>query len=223
MKQADLPAEVFRLGRRPDPWAWPDWAYAEADGTFGNRYDDPHGIYRVLYASTQRVATFVECLAYFRPDIEVIAELQAITGDDGDDEPPAAGIVPAEWVEQRCVGRGALIGDYVDIGHHESLTELRNALTARVVHHGLHDLDAAAIRLTAPRAFTQEVSRYVFGQTVDGKRRWNGLAYLSKHGDDLQNWTIFEPADPEVIDVTEFDRDDVDLVTALTLQGLTLE
>ena len=63
MKQADLPAEVFRLGRRPDPWAWPDWAFAEADGTFGNRYDDPQGIYRVLYASTQRVATFVECLA----------------------------------------------------------------------------------------------------------------------------------------------------------------
>ena len=47
MKPADPPAEVFRLGRRPDPWAWPDWAYAEADGTFGNRYDDPQGIYRV--------------------------------------------------------------------------------------------------------------------------------------------------------------------------------
>jgi hypothetical protein len=30
-------AEIYRLGRRPDPWAWPDWAYAGADGTFGNR------------------------------------------------------------------------------------------------------------------------------------------------------------------------------------------
>lgn len=84
MRQADTPAEVHRLGRRPDPWAWPDWAYAEPDGTFGNRYDDPQGIYRVLYASTQRVATFVECLAYYRADIELVAELQAIVGDEGD-------------------------------------------------------------------------------------------------------------------------------------------
>lgn len=78
MRKADSPAEVFRLGRRPDPWEWPDWAYADADGTFGNRYDDPLGIYRVPYASTQRVATFVECLAYYRPDIDVLAELDLL-------------------------------------------------------------------------------------------------------------------------------------------------
>lgn len=223
MRQADLPAAVFRLGRRPDPWAWPDWAYAEADGTFGSRYDDPQGIYRVLYASTQRVATFVECLASYRADIQVVASLQEIVGDDGDEEPPAAGVVPAEWVDQRCVGRGALVGDYADVGHHESLAELRAALAARVVHHGLHDLDAATLRLTAPRAFTQEVSRYVFDQTAAGQRRWNGLSYLSKHGDDLRNWAVFEPAAPDVIDVTEFNREDRDLITALALHDLTLE
>ncbi len=165
----------------------------------------------------------MECLAYYRPDVEVIAELQEITSEDGDEEPPAAGIVPAGWVEQRCVGRGKLAGDYVDVGHHGSLGELRNALAARVVHHNLHDLDAATLRLTAPRAFTQEISRYVFDQTAAGERRWNGISYLSKHGDDLTNWAIFEPAGPEVIDVTEFDRDDVDLVAALALHGLTLE
>lgn len=223
MKQADLPADVFRLGRRPDPWAWPDWAFAEADGTFGNRYDDPQGIYRVLYASTQRVATFVECLAYYRPDIEVVAGLQEIVGDDGDEEPPAAGVVPAEWVDQRCVGRGALVGDYADVGHHESLAELRAALAARVVHHGLHDLDAATLRLTVPRAFTQEVSRYVFDHTAAGQRRWNGLSYLSKHGDDLRNCAIFEPAAPDVIDVAEFHRDDPDVIAALALHDLRLE
>ena len=223
MKQADLPAEVFRLGRRPDPWAWPDWAYVGADGTFGNRYDDPLGIYRVLYASTRRVATFVECLAYFRPDIEVIAELAEIAGEDGDEEPPAAGVVPAEWVEQRCVGRGLLAGDYADVGHHESLAELRTALAARVVHHGLHDLDAATLRLSAPRVFTREVARYVFDQTAAGERRWNGLSYLSKHGDDLRNWAIFEPTTPGVIDVADLRRDDKDLVAALALHGLALE
>ena len=39
---------LFRLGRLPDAWAWPDWAYAGEDGTFGNRFDDPVGDKRVL-------------------------------------------------------------------------------------------------------------------------------------------------------------------------------
>jgi hypothetical protein len=47
---------VFRLGRRPDAWQPPDWFLAQSDGTFGNRFDDPDGYYRVLYASSQRLA-----------------------------------------------------------------------------------------------------------------------------------------------------------------------
>ncbi len=222
MRQAAAPTVLYRLGRRPDPWAWPDWAYAEADGTFGNRYDDPQGIYRVLYASTQRTGTFVECLAYYRADIHVIAELAAIMGDEGDNEPPAPGVVPNEWVDQRCVGRAVLSGDYADVGHHQSLAELRAALAAQAVHHGLHDLDAATIRLTAPRALTQAISRYVFSQTINGHRRWNGLTYLSKHGDNLRNWAIFEPADPDIIDITNFTNQDPGLNAALTLHNLQL-
>ena len=40
---------LFRLGRRPDAWQPPDWFLAHSDGTFGNRFDDPDGYYRVLY------------------------------------------------------------------------------------------------------------------------------------------------------------------------------
>ncbi len=127
----------------------------------------------------------MECLAYYRFDVEVIAKLQAIKGEEGDEEPPAAGIVPAGWVEQRCVGRGTLAGEYVDVGHHESLGELRNALAARVVHHNLHDLPPLSD--SRRQAFTQEISRYVFNQTAAGERRWNGISYLSKHGGDLRN------------------------------------
>jgi hypothetical protein len=29
---------LYRLARTPDPWAWPNWAYAGLDGTFGNRW-----------------------------------------------------------------------------------------------------------------------------------------------------------------------------------------
>src|SRR5213080_3454499 len=77
---------LYRLGRQPDPWAWLDWSYAGPDGTFGNRYDDPEASYRVLYASSQRIGTFLETLARFRPDLEVLAELEQIDGDD--EQPP---------------------------------------------------------------------------------------------------------------------------------------
>ncbi|MHB1930296.1 MAG: hypothetical protein ACYDEN_01610 [Acidimicrobiales bacterium] len=78
-------------------------------------------------------------------------------------------------------------------------------------------------RLSAPRAFTREVARYLFDQTAAGERRWNGLSYLSKHGDDLRNWAIFEPTTPAAIDVADLRREDKDLVDALALHGLALE
>ncbi|MCW5979637.1 MAG: RES family NAD+ phosphorylase [Bryobacteraceae bacterium] len=60
------PSLIYRLGRRPDPWRPPDWAHAGPDGTFGNRFDDPQGLYRVLYASSRKLGCFLETLARFR-------------------------------------------------------------------------------------------------------------------------------------------------------------
>ena len=68
------PGVIYRLGRKPDPWAPPDWALAGPDGTFGNRFDDPDATYRVLYASSQRLGCFVETLARFRIDPTLLAE-----------------------------------------------------------------------------------------------------------------------------------------------------
>jgi hypothetical protein len=97
-----------------------------------------------------------------------------------------------------------------------------------VVHHGLDDLDAATVRLSAPRRFTQEISRYVYDQsTRDGRRRFAGIAYLSRLGDEFRNWAIFEsPAretpwqnEPEVV---RLDADDPDLRQALERLGVRL-
>lgn len=74
--------EIYRLGRKPDPWAPPDWVWADLDGTFGNRYDDPQSTYRVLYASSQRLGCFLETLARFRVDPKLAAELAEIQGED---------------------------------------------------------------------------------------------------------------------------------------------
>ncbi|HEV2396254.1 MAG TPA: hypothetical protein VGS27_04900, partial [Candidatus Sulfotelmatobacter sp.] len=46
-----------------------DWSRANSDGTFGNRFDDPEGYYRVLYAASQKLSCFLETLARFRPDL----------------------------------------------------------------------------------------------------------------------------------------------------------
>jgi hypothetical protein len=65
---------LYRVSRGADAWAWPAWAYAGEDGTFGNRFDDPAGEYRVLYASSPRVGAFLETLARYRTDPAIVAE-----------------------------------------------------------------------------------------------------------------------------------------------------
>jgi hypothetical protein len=187
------------------------------DGTFGNRYDDPDGSYRVLYACSQRVGAFLETLARFRPDLEVVAELERI---EGDDEPPRA--VPQTWLEGRLIGEATVDVRYVDLGDTSSLATLRGVLAAQAIHHGLDEIDAATIRLRAPRGFTQQLSRYVYDRGA-----FAGIRDRPRLGDDVVNWAIFEPA-PDghapLVETTSvaIHEVDLDLRTALELLGLTL-
>jgi RES domain len=196
---------VHRLARRPDAWAWPDWAYAGNDGTFGNRYDDPRGEYRVLYASTERMGAFVETLARFRPDPALVAALDAID----DDEPVTSGVVPAEWLNDRAIGEATLPGEFARVGATRSLAYLRERLG--------QDLDASALRRHVPRSTTQAIGRLVFDLG-----EFAGVQYESRLGDDIHNWAVFEPVD---VDGTSepVAEDDPDLAQALGLLGLRLE
>ena len=56
------------------------------------------------------------------------------------------------------------------------------------------DLDGAAIRDTAPRVFTQSLSRLAYScLQADGVTpAYDGISYLSKYGDDLVCWALFE-------------------------------
>ena len=65
------PDTIYRIARRPDPWQPPDCSRANPDGTFGNRFDDPEGYYRVIYASSQKLSCFLETLARFRADLSL--------------------------------------------------------------------------------------------------------------------------------------------------------
>ncbi|MBV9322862.1 MAG: RES family NAD+ phosphorylase [Chloroflexi bacterium] len=180
---------LYRVGRTPNAWAWPDWRFLGPDGTFGNRWDDPDGIYRVLYACSQRVGAFVETLARFRPDLEVVAGLLEIDGSD-DGSPPGA--VPRSWLDTRACGEATVEGVFADVGEARSLTVLRIALAVRALYYGLADLDGATIRVSAPRRFTQEISRFVY-ESDDAGKRFTGIRYLSRLGNQFVNWAIFEP------------------------------
>ena len=138
---------LFRLAHRPDPWAWPPRTYCRR----ANRWDDPTDTYRMLYASTERRAPFLETLARFRPDPAVSAGLAQISGPDEGALPP--GHVPGSWVTARMIGTATVGGRFADIGDSASLAHLQEVLAARLIHYGYRELDGAVIR-EARREFT---------------------------------------------------------------------
>jgi len=215
------PGRLFRVGKGPDPWAYPDWSQAGGDGTFGNRWDDPKSSYRVLYACSQRLGALIETLARFRPDPEVVAGLVAIDGEDDEIVLPP-GHVPTSWFTSRVIGEATLSGPFADVTHSRSLAYLRDALAARVVHYGLDDLDGAAIRFSAPRRFTQEISRFVYECNDAGEQQFAGIRYASRLGDELENWAVFEPGRPAGDQASQIRADDPDVVVAFQRLGLTV-
>lgn len=207
------PNEVFRIGRKPDPWQPPDWSYAQADGTFGNRFDDPLGYYRVLYASSQPVSCFIETLARFRPDLTLLSELSEMEGED--DFVPL-GTVPREWCEGRMIGKAEAQGEYADIYASVWIAYLRAKLADECLRLGLQDLDASVIQSSSPRRITQLASRQVYEIGCDG------ICYRSRYGRDLENWAIFEPFPIRPKESGPIRSDDPDLLQALQILGLKL-
>lgn len=219
---------LHRVGRMPDAWAWPDWTHAGSDGTFGSRFDDPRGEYRVLYASSARRGAYVEVLARFRADPAVEGELGQITAEPGeDDDGPRPGQLPRDWLDNHAVGTASAGRVFAAVGSARSLVYLRERLADRALHHGIDELDAAAIRLARPRAFTQELSRLVFKCADEGgQSQFVGIAYRSRLGDEFENWALFEPSPDDgrlsgqTSEATQ--ADDPDFVAALELLGIEL-
>lgn len=218
---------LWRVGHAPTPWRFTDWSYAGGDGRFDGRWDDPDGSYRVLYVSTSQFGAFVEALGDFRVDPEVAAGLKGIV-TDAPDEPMAVppGHVPLSWASGRVVGKASGTARCAQVGHSRSLAHLRQELSQLVVRYRLEDLDAAAIRIRAPRAFTQNVSRFVYECTDDdGAPQFDGVSYLSRFGDDLTNLALFELAsDRQPIidpDAAPISLDDPALQQAIDHHGLT--
>lgn len=143
---------LFRIGRDDDAWAVPDWAYAKEDGTFGNRFDDPMGVYRVLYASSQRLGCFIETLARFRVDVSFVADLALM--ENGEDDFTAFGTVRRAWLKGRCIGTADVEGEFADIYAVAWVSHLRTALAGVAVKLGMKDFDLSSLEPAEPRLLT---------------------------------------------------------------------
>ena len=204
---------VYRIGRAPDSWQYPDWSRANPDRTFGNRFDDPNGEYRVIYASSARLGCFLETLARYRPNMQVYAELDEIQGED--DFVPA-GVVPREWLDGRLMGSATAHGKFADVGSSEWLETLRRTLAPLLIKLGIPDFDASVLQSSGPRPLTQNVSAVVYRQG------FAGIRYLSKYGHDIENWALFEPVDLTSREQNSLEPDDPDLLRAMQVFNLVL-
>ena len=204
---------VYRLGRRPDAWQPPDWFLAQSDGTFGNRFDDPEGYYRVLYASSQRLGCFIETLARFRPDLSLLAELNEI---EGDNDFLSLGTLPREWLAGRMMGKATLGGIFADIYAAAWVGLLRKTLAAEALRLGIRDIDLSTLETADPRRLTQLASRQAY------RMSFAGIFYRSRYGHSLENWAIFEPFPLEDPQSDNLSEDDLDFVEALRIHGIRL-
>lgn len=221
------PELVFRVAHRDDPWEWPDLRAAPESGHPPNRWDDPDRLYAVLYAASTKRAAFVEVLARFRKDLQTIAGLEEVK-PDGDDPDLRPGEVPKEWASNRAMGCAVLQGEFCDVGASKTLAHLRTALAATMIEFKLEDLDASTVRLSR-RGVTMRISRYIYEcADEDGRRTFAGIRYPSKHGDELENWavfqnTLYEQAPFVNVRHDDINPDDPDFVAAVALHGLTLQ
>jgi len=207
------PEAIFRVARQPDPWQAPDWSRANSDGTFGNRFDDPEGYYRVLYAASQKLSCFLETLARYRPDLSLLAELHEIAGED--DFLPL-GFVPREWCNGRLLGTAVVEGSYADIFATEWIALLRQRLAGECLRLGLRDLDSSVLQSHTPRRLTQLASLEI------RQRGYDGIYYRSRYGHDLENWALFEPFRIRRATTQRIAADDPAFLEALLILGLKL-
>lgn len=190
------PGTVWRVGYRPDVWAWSPWEYATDSGLFGGRWDDQNGQFRTLYTGSSLVGCFLELLAKLQPSPAMLEALAQFEDDDGsgaaypDSQPGAVG---HSWLENREQGAATQTGSYCFITHSTSLAALRARFPFSEHHHSPADVDAALLKDARDRVLTRSVSRWVYDQRIPGESEpFDGIEFRSRMGDEIRLWAVFE-------------------------------
>ncbi|HZI97807.1 MAG TPA: RES family NAD+ phosphorylase [Actinomycetales bacterium] len=192
------PGRVWRVGYRPDPWAWTPWHHVGSTGRFVGRWDDPRGSFRTVYAGRSMVVCLLEVLAPFRPDPLLDEDLATIAVDPEDAErypTQQPGVVPISWLTPREASTASLSGDFCAVTDKESLPTLRAVFLRDALQYGLVDVDAGVLRLSAPRALTQAIAAWLYDLHDGSRDLIDGVQFESRHGDELTLWAVFERGD----------------------------
>lgn len=213
--------QLYRIGWGAEPWEYPDWKRAGADSssgahTFGNRFDDPDAEYRVLYASSQLVCCYVEVLARYRPDYTLLAELEAM---EGDNDYQQIGIVPNEWFENRFIGTAEVEGNYAELYCPEWISHLRSRLQPLCIQLELEEFDVSVLVQATKRIVTQRAS-----SIVNDLGAFAGIYYASRHGLGFENWALFEfkAIIKPLVSVQQVSKNDPGLQQALKILHLAV-
>lgn len=216
---------IYRIGYRPEPFAWTPWQYA-TNGRFVGRWDDHEGRFRTLYVADRLLGCLLEVLAAFRPDLALLAALQDIDGDEDAQYPTAiGGTVPTRWLLPRVAGQALMTGSFADVSNAHTVSALRDKFADVALALGLTDLDAAALKLQAPRRLTQQIAGWLYQLETPP----DGVGFGSRHDDRLRMWAIFEqPAEDQTGSHTltsqlpvELTEDTPELLEALDIFGLS--
>lgn len=213
---------LYRIARRPDPWRPPDWAAVEDDLTFGNRFDDSEGLFRVLYASSSPLGCYLETLArYRRPPGDTIASALREIEFGGDDPTPPA-TVPASWLKRRAMGVAiARRARFAHVYSSAWLGFLRREFEPGYLLHRFapddgQDFDLGLL-MSQRRALTQQIA------TVTYRLGYQGIYYQSRHGVEIENWALFEPYNLKRVERRDLEIGDPELTEALARLNLRLD
>lgn len=215
IRHAD-PGDAFlhRIGRAPDPLAWPAPAFSGA-----GRFDDPLNAFGVLYASASRLACYLETLDTYRPDRALLQSLLAMGPDPFT---PRSGLIPDDYFG-KLIGRFRLAAGQrwldVRIDAPESAAALSREPTIASL---LPDLGYGkrfkpGDLLGADRRLTQTIARWAYANG------YAGLAYSCSHRPRLDCWAVFAGAALTVVGAPlSIAPDDPDLIAVAREFELTI-
>jgi hypothetical protein len=208
-----LPDPIYRIGRAPDPLAFPPESLRLGAG----RFDDPEGQFGVIYAGERR-ACFVETLARFRRSLPLLASLRDVELLDAPAAPTTDGTVPVQWLSTRRIAAfraESPNGEWIDLRAPETHEALRSELAGHL-HVSGYERYALGDALGQDRGLTQAIASWVFAQG------YAGLAYLCRFDPQLTCWALFERTRCVPHSVETISLDDPDLRAVAALFGLTV-
>ena len=178
------------------------------------RFDDPGGAFRVLYAAERQLGCFVETLAPLRPSL---ADIAALARAAGATIRPVTHVT-ADWRRARRIARLRLRPGrrWLDLRAPETCEVLRTELADVLLRLGMADFDVSGARGPS-RELTQRIARWAF------ERGYAGIAYRSRLADELECWAIFEGDHWEAMGrPMPIRRDNPALLAAARLLGLSI-